>query len=164
MSNPIVAVQCTKCTMRCEDERYFAITNLTPCNLNNCDGRMEFQFQDQLDEIKNSWSKLFEREQQQEKLFEETDCLCGNNRHKGWLNKVGGDMICEDCDVDGINPMISEQTLEDKEEPPKKRCGYDECQNEVFICNNVPDWCARWDQRQHEFCSEECYDTFNELC
>ena len=48
--------------------------------------------------------------------------------------------------------------------PPKQRCRYDECENEVFICNNVPDWCARWDQRQHEFCSEECYDTFNELC
>jgi len=71
--NPIVAVQCTKCTLRCEDERYFAITNLTPCSDKHCDGRMEFQFQDQLDEIKNSWSKLFEREQQQEKFITEEE-------------------------------------------------------------------------------------------
>ena len=43
--------------------------------------------------------------------FKNTDCLCGNNKHKGWLDKVGGDMICEDCDIDGINPMITEADL-----------------------------------------------------
>jgi len=50
--------------------------------------------------------------------FEETDCLCGNNKEKGWLNKVGGDMICEDCDIGGCNQMITE---EEREEEPKKR-------------------------------------------
>jgi len=40
--------------------------------------------------------------------YAETDCLCGNNHHKGWLDKVGGDMICEDCDIGGCNQMISE--------------------------------------------------------
>jgi len=51
MSNPIVSVQCTKCTMSLFDERYFAITNLTPCSDKHCDGRMEFQFQERIIEV-----------------------------------------------------------------------------------------------------------------
>lgn len=43
--------------------------------------------------------------------FKNTDCLCGNNKEKGWLDEVGGDMICEDCDIDGSNPMITEADL-----------------------------------------------------
>jgi len=38
--------------------------------------------------------------------FKNTDCLCGNNIKKGWFDKVGGIMVCEDCDIDGINPMV----------------------------------------------------------
>ena len=33
--------------------------------------------------------------------FDERDCECGNNRHKGY--DPNGDMRCEDCDIDGIN-------------------------------------------------------------
>jgi hypothetical protein len=40
--------------------------------------------------------------------FKNTDCLCGNNIEKGWLDKVGGIMVCEDCDIDGINPYDNE--------------------------------------------------------
>ena len=46
-----------------------------------------------------------------DKQFQETNCLCGNNKHKGWLNKVGGDMICEDCDIGGVNQMITEEEI-----------------------------------------------------
>ena len=55
-------------------------------------------------------------------LFEETDCLCGNNKEKGWLNKVGGDMICEDCDIGGCNQMITEEDFECEEEDPCETC------------------------------------------
>ena len=32
--------------------------------------------------------------------FEEEDCVCGNNKHKGF---VDNEMRCEDCDIDGYN-------------------------------------------------------------
>ena len=44
-------------------------------------------------------------------LYRRSDCLCGNNHKKGWLDKIGGDMICEDCDIGGINQMITEEDL-----------------------------------------------------
>jgi hypothetical protein len=40
--------------------------------------------------------------------FEKTDCLCGDNKHKGWLNERGGMMLCENCDVDGCNARITQ--------------------------------------------------------
>jgi hypothetical protein len=40
-------------------------------------------------------------------LYEKTNCLCGDNKHKGWLDECGGVMICENCDIDGYNPMIT---------------------------------------------------------
>jgi len=95
MSNPIVAVQCTKCTMRCEDERYFAITNLTPCNLNNCDGRMEFQFQ--------------EKFITEEEFYATEECITEDGKHSVVDGHCWNCCACDTC--------ISR--LEEKEEEDK---------------------------------------------
>ncbi len=47
--------------------------------------------------------------------FDERDCECGNNRHKGY--DPNGDMRCEDCDIDGIY-YNGGLTDEDEYSPP----------------------------------------------
>ena len=77
-----------------------------------------------------------------EEQYKKTDCLCGNNKHKGWLDEVGGDMICEDCE---------DEYLETKCED----CGIINCEDFSYYENRCGDCCYKKDMRNREYEREQ---------